>query len=82
MAISGTLSGAGTSATLTPANGVSDVVVDKRAGTILLEAKAPNTDWTIVSTGSGAYSVSTPDSAISYRFRGDANCDADYYMGP
>lgn len=82
-AISGTLVAAGGSAIFTPTNGVSDVVITRRAGEVQLFAIPPVGDPQNVSSETGAYDVLTPDIAITYQFVATgADVDIDYYMGP
>jgi hypothetical protein len=72
------------SAITNPTDTVSDAVVSGDfIGSVILEAKAPNGDWKPVYSGSGAYSVSTPDPAIEYRFRPvNVTGSAHVYLGP
>jgi len=83
-AISGTLTSTTPSASFTPTQTMSDVMVMRNGeGDIFLEAKEPVTNkWHLVG-GYGNYAVATPDPAVLYRFRAEGqNIDFDYYMGP
>lgn len=84
-AISGTMTSTTPSASFTPTQTVSEVMMFSNAsdGPIFLEALEPVTSkWHKVG-GYGNYAVATPDPAILYRFRAEgSNIDYDYYMGP
>ncbi len=71
MSINATISGTGVSATTVPTALISDVVIGGGDGNVYLEALVPSTsDWVVVSENlRGAFSVATPDPAITYRFR-------------
>lgn len=72
MAINESVSASTPSAEAFPAGATSDVIVGPvvpENGRIFLQAKAPGGEWADVCTNTGAYSVSTPDAAIAYRFR-------------
>lgn len=84
-AISGTKTDNTASASFTPTNSVSDVVITNRGigSQVRVEAMAPNTGWEFVSETTGAFPVLTSDPALLYRIRGvGTDIDFDYYMGP
>jgi len=64
------ISGDTPSTTSVPTTPVSDVLVELDGpGVVALEAKTPSGGWVVISTQSGAYTVNTPDTSISYRIK-------------
>ena len=69
MAIDQTLQNDEISSVSTPSAQVSDIVVENPShGSIVLQVKTPNGGWVNLTDREGAYSVSTPDTALEYRF--------------
>jgi hypothetical protein len=86
-AVSGNITAAGVSASFTPTNGVSDVMIKRNdsGGEIHVDAKDPTSgNWSMVA-GGGSDPIVTADPAILYRFRvtgTSSDIDFDYYIGP
>ena len=83
-AVNEVLSGDDTSASFTPTDNVSDVIVDGNGGgKIYLEALQPSGSWVLVTDQTGVFSISTADPAILYRFRSvGLATDVRVYIGP
>ncbi len=77
--------GSGQSGVFIPSNGVTDVIMEgKGKGAIVLKARPiGGSKWTIVTSNSGAYNMSTPDTGIEYTFfYSDLKEPVNVYMGP
>ena len=73
------------SPSFTPTENVSDVVIEGNGGgMIALQCLVPSSsNWVTVSTQTGAFSISTADVAILYRFKGSGLQSAvRCYIGP
>ena len=72
------------SATTTPTKDISDIIVEITGpGTVYLEVKNPSGNWVIVTSMTGAFSITTPDDTLEYRFRPvGVDNQAAVYMGP
>jgi len=79
-----TLTNDAVSASTNPSVSVSDAVVEiKGPGCIFLECKSPSGDWISIGSVAGAFSISTADPALSYRFRAqEVLNNARVYFGP
>lgn len=83
-AVNETITGTATSTVFTPTEKVSDVIIEGNGGgEIRLQAKAPSGNWRDISNETGAFSVVTSDTAITYRFSSIGVIGTPrVYMGP
>jgi len=84
MALNETITNDGVSSIFNPTTTISDVVVEGNGrGQIFLECQVPSGQWVSMSEKTGAFSISTPDPDISYRFRArNVQENVRVYIGP
>ena len=79
------LTGQQVSSTFSPTSPVTDIVVSAGgAGEVWLEVQLPTSGaWVPITNKRGAFSVQTPDTGLTYRFRADLyGGEAEVYAGP
>ena len=69
MAINEEITGNTSSSTTVSTNDISDIVIEgNNGGKVYLEVMAPSGDWIKITNQTGAFSISTPDTSLTYRF--------------
>jgi hypothetical protein len=70
MALNETITGDETSSSYLPSNTITNAIIESNGrGQVYVECQVPGGQWVGAGHEIGAFCMSTPDSAIKYRFR-------------